>query len=190
MKYRIDWSMCCFSEIYSIKLYVFIFFILDLYWALGPQLNLNPNILVGWTQCYNGFYSTVLYGAGLDLILSNCSKTKLLMACRFMNASNYSVAAMGNRNDVTYQLADQPQTLWPANGVVWYFGNNSGWGFARANDPVNITFCDITFGDDDAYRLCWHTFPGHDGYRCGKAYFNLDGNYSSYQWYRTVYHAD
>jgi hypothetical protein len=166
-----------------------LFFILVLYWASGPKVDLDPKLLVGWTQCYNDLYSKVLHGEELNRILNDCNKTNLLMACRFINESNYAVAAMGNRLDVTYQstfLGD----FHLANGTTWYFDTNSSWGFAKGGDPINLTPCDVTFDQNDDLRLCWHTVVDLDGFRCGKAYFNLSNNYFPYQWSRVVYHAD
>jgi hypothetical protein len=180
--------MFCFSGNRFNKIN-YIFSILDLYWALGPQLDLDPNILVGWERCYINLYSIVLHGAELDTILNNCNKTNLLMACSMVNASKFAVAAMASRIDVTHEAVNVTESR-AANGAVWYFDANSGWGFARVGDPMDKTYCDITFGDTEDFRLCWHTVAGYDGFRCGKAYFNLSTNYYPYQWNRIVYHAD
>ncbi len=121
--------------------------------------------------------------------MNQCNKTNLLLACRFINNTNFAVAAMGQRSDVIYETPNLDD-LHRANNVTWYFDTNSSWGFARASDNVIRTPCDSTFGVDDDFRLCWHTVDPFDGFRCGKAYFNLSNNYFPEQWLRFIYHAD
>lgn len=65
------------------------FSILVLYWASGPVVNLNHNLLVGWNICYSGDYHVYLHDI-LDSVLNRCKKTNLLMACRSTNDTNSS----------------------------------------------------------------------------------------------------
>lgn len=110
------------------------------------------------------------------------------MACSFMGDTNLTVAAMGDRSDVTYPAANQDDFK-EANGVRWYFVSDSGWGFAPIGHTFQRTYCDVVTDDASDQRLCWHTVSNLDGFRCGEAIFN-GSIYDANQWFRIVYHAD
>ena len=156
----------------------------DLYWKSGPQTNVNQNQLAGWVACYNDKYSHA--GTGLNTILNQCNKTKLLMACRQVGSQTFKVLAMAQRSDVSFNTGTG-NTTHDANGVAWYFDHQDSWGFAVPGTGVSRSSCDTASSQGDK-RLCWHTGGGSidDGWRCGTT-TDLNGNSS---WERYVFHAN
>src|SRR5262249_54152350 len=95
-----------------------------LYWKSGIQQNVPNNALVGWTQCWLGTYGT---GPNDDPILSTlltqCNKSKLLMACRPTGAQSWKLVAMGPRLDVLFDCGQQQNCTKQSNGVGWYYSD-------------------------------------------------------------------
>jgi hypothetical protein len=152
------------------------------YYPSGVQQNVPPWTLVGWTLCYQDTYNLNMAQA-LPTILANCSKAKILMACKQTSATNLQVLAAAPRTDVFTDVGTG-NTVTTSNGVAWYYDDQSSWGFAPAGQTVNRAQCDINAGAD---RLCWHTLPlGIGGYRCGN---NVNLNNAT-DWQRFVYHAN
>lgn len=156
------------------------------YWVSGPQFGLDPNLLStsGWRECYNSTYATSLSLSVITTILTQCRKTKLLLACKPASTVNYTLAAMGVRSDVLFNCATVSSCTRVANGVAWYFSTTYSWGFAQAGDPVSRSSCDTNPINPTA-RLCWHT-NGGSGYRCG----STTGLHSDTNWIRSIWHAD
>ena len=157
------------------------------YWASGPLTNLDPSVLSsgGWTRCYNGTYAVNLIPSQIATILSQCNQTKLLLACKPLSNSNYTLAAMGLRSDVLYNCSSITTCTHVANGVGWYFSDTASWGFVSANDSVTRTSCD-TASTNPTFRLCWHTGFTFGGYRCG----STTGLNSDTTWERSVWQAN
>lgn len=162
-----------------------------LYWQSGVQLNVPEADLVGWSECFTDNYD----GSFTDLtqILQQCDKAKLLLACRPVGDTTFSVVAMAPRDDVLYPCGSDPACTHDANGVGWYYDQFYSWGFAPAGSPVNRNSCDII--DSQSYpgggaadgdsRICWHTGGAlSSGWRCGKPDF-LGSNYE-----RFIFEAD
>lgn len=162
-----------------------------LYWQSGVQLNVPAADLVGWTQCHQDKYDGF---APLSTVLSQCDKGKLLLACRPTGAANFTVVAMGLRDDVLFECGMNATCTHSANGVGWYYSSEYSWGFAPAGSPVNRNSCDIVDSQtypgggasDGDQRICWHTGGNalSSGWRCGKPDF-LGGTYE-----RLVFEAD
>jgi hypothetical protein len=156
-----------------------------LYWQSGVQLDVPEVDLVGWSACFNDTYD----GSFTDLsqVLQQCDKAKLLLACRPVGSSTFSVVAMAPRSDVLWPCGSDPGCSHEANGVGWYYDQFYSWGFAPAQSPVNRNSCDIV--DSQSYpggasdgdsRICWHTGGSlQSGWRCGKPDF-LGGSHERY----------
>jgi hypothetical protein len=183
------WNGIMCTRNYSKFDFFFLFFdCLAMYWASGPQMNLNSSILRGWSLCYNDTYDVQLNGLPLTNILNQCNQSKLLMACGSIYTPNiYSVAAVGLRQDVVSVGAYDLAHTHAANGLQWYFSTNISWGFASDTDSISGSWCD-TDVTNPSHRLCWHTVPGYDGYRCGSTIFNLTVNPSL--WQRVMWYAN
>jgi hypothetical protein len=159
-----------------------------LYWVPGVQQNVDPTLLSGWTQCWSGNYAD--NAPSVQTILTQCDKSKLLMACRPMGSPTYTLLAMGPRLDVLFDCGQQPNCTKQSNGVGWYFNSSYSWGFAPGGQPVNRFSCDYDGMGAQPFpelRMCWHTGGGsiNSGYRCGNN--DLNGGFN---WERAVYEAD
>jgi serine/threonine protein kinase len=154
---------------------------LKAYTFSGVETDLNPNVLTGWDLCWSNVYNE---GESLDGVLSSCSGPWLMMACRPVGDTNLTVAAMGPRDAVLYNVGNETNGSYEANGVAWYYSSGYSWGFALAGATVNRSSCD-TNDDSDPYRLCWHTSDGNisGGWRCGA---NTKLNDST-SWERLIY---
>ena len=156
------------------------------YWVSGTILGLDPSVLTSkqWIQCYSGRYADILTSSVVSTILAQCNKTKLLLACKPVANSVYTLAAMGLRDDVLYDCGTSSTCTNVANGVGWYFNNAYSWGFVNGGDAVTRSSCD-TASTNPTARLCWHT-GGSGGYRCGST---LSLN-SATTWERAIWHTD
>lgn len=169
------------------------------YGPSGVQVNVaTANLPATWSQCYLDRYT--LASTALATLQAQCSKNKLLVACRQVGAPTLTVAAWAPRADVLFDTGNL-NVPHVANGVGWYFDPNSGsvrssWGFAPAGAPIQRQACDLkassrdpTGGDGDK-RLCWETAGGLllAGWRCGTT---IDLNFSAGSgWERVVFQAD
>ena len=154
------------------------------YYPYGPQVDVHPSELNEWTECYSGNYGES--GANLDVILSNCNGTYLMLACREAGQTRINLLAAGNRIAVTTDTGNQKDALTtPDNGVEWYYNNSYSWGYAGEGDVVDKFSCDVEQSGDNDQRLCWHTGNNalSSGYRCGET--------TSFgaAWERLVFHA-
>jgi hypothetical protein len=160
-----------------------------LYYVPGVQQNVAPALLQGWTQCWAGTYADS--SPDLGTLLNQCSKAKLLMACRPNNQQNFTLLAMAPRADVLFDCAQQDNCSKVSNGVGWYFSGSYSWGFVPAGQATHRFSCDYTDPGNPLpfpeLRMCWHTGGNsiNSGYRCGAN--DLNG---AADWQRIVYHAD
>ena len=129
-----------------------------------------------------------------DILLRNCTKQRLMVACRAPDATGILVvAAQAPREDVTFPTRfvekvgkNRPDPITPhvANGVAWYWNSNHSFGFAPEGRDIVLDDCDLA---DEPERLCVHftndtvTF----GYRCGVSTRGNIGN-----WTRLILHTD
>jgi hypothetical protein len=123
----------------------------------------------------------------MSTILQQCSKSKLLLACRPVGSSTLHTLAMGPRVDVLFDCGQNFSCTQQSNGVGWYYSDNYSWGFAPAGEPVTRSSCDTTNTQNED-RLCWHSSGGliNGGWRCGaNTGLNVDPT-----WERIVYQAD
>jgi cysteine-rich repeat protein len=156
----------------------------SLWWAEGPQINIVEDNLVGWELCWSGLFGG--QSPTLTQILgTDCTKAKLLIACRPVATGEITLLAMGDREAVTFDTSNG-NIPYNHNGVGWYYNNSYSWGFALEGDTIQRNSCDIG-ADNPQFRMCWHT--GNDtitsGYRCGEntGLFNNT-------WARLVFQAD
>ncbi len=89
------------------------------------------------------------------LLLFYCNGTKLLLACKPISNSNYTLAAMGLRAGVLYNCGTSSTCTHVAGGVAWYFSDTYSWGFVNGTDSVSRNSCD-TGTTNPTLRLCWH----------------------------------
>jgi hypothetical protein len=153
-----------------------------LWWAPGVQQNVAPAAMTGWTQCFSETYEKDLTPS-LGTVMAQCTKPKLLLACRKVGAANWQLAAMGLKADVLFDCGSQSDCTHQANGVGWYYSASWSWGFVNGADAVQRNECDVAAGP---LRLCWHTGENTGGYRCGDT-TGLNGDPS---WERGVFHAN
>jgi len=139
----------------------------------------------GWRRCYTGTYNQ----SGVDLaeLLAECDGHDMLMACRPVEAQNFTLVAEGFRHEVLTDLGQERDVGHPHNGVNWYFATTWSWGFFPLDQPVNRFSCDVERGQGADLRMCWHTGNGNlnSGYRCGDNSLNGDQG-----WERVVYVRD
>mgnify|MGYP007061239460 FL=1 len=121
----------------------------------------------------------------VSTILAQCNRKKLLLACKPVANSVYTLAAMGLRADVLYNCGTASTCINVANGVGWYFSDDYSWGFVNGGDAVTRSSCD-TESTNSAARLCWHTGGSDGGYRCGSTM----GLNSDSSWERAIWHTD
>lgn len=136
------------------------------YLPTGVQTNVPESSLVDWTKCFTGSYATS--GTSLAMaVLSQCSKSNLMLACRATGSPTLSVLAWAPRADVLFDTGTS-NTPHDANGVGWYYSSNRSWGFAKQGDAIDRNSCD-TGSTNPELRICWHTSSGNlnSGWRCG-----------------------
>jgi hypothetical protein len=150
---------------------------------VGPQVNVAEGELVGWTRCFRDTYADG--AASIATILTQCDGADLLLACRPVGASRFTVLAAAPRADVTTDTG-VTNTPHDANGTGWYFNDDYSWGFAGQGDAIDRISCDVESTNPER-RLCWHTGSGtmDAGWRCGTATDVFDGS-----WERVIYHRD
>ena len=157
----------------------------DLIQFTGVQTDFPEVELAGWELCYSDTYATD--GPSLSSILATCYGSKLLLACRPVDSSTLTLAAMGDRADVTYDCGTDSACVHEHNGVGWYYSGEYSWGFAPGGEAVNRSSCDYNDGNQTLpeLRMCWHAGDGNieSGYRCGDNDLN-----SSSSWARLIYH--
>jgi cysteine-rich repeat protein len=154
------------------------------YTALGPQTNVPVASVTGWTTCFNQTYEKTT--PTLATILAQCNKPNLMLACRKVGSSTYTLLAHAPRTSVIKDTGGS-NTPTSANGSGWYYYGEYSWGFAKLGDPISLNTCDQAL-DNPGLRLCWHAQGGsiQGGYRCGASeYLNEDAT-----WERLVLHAD
>jgi hypothetical protein len=149
------------------------------------QIAVPKDALVGWSNCYNGSYGQQ---PSIAEILAQCTKPKLLIACRSAGSQTWDLVAMAPREDVLFDCANQIGCTKQSNGVGWYFSDNWSWGFAPGNVAVNRNPCDYDPAEVEPARLCWPTSTGVvlQGFRCGQLI--APPNVGS--WERYIFHAD
>jgi hypothetical protein len=154
-----------------------------LFWQSGVLQNIDESELTGWKLCFSDDYGS--FASPLSSVLTQCDKSKLLIACRSAFTTTLTLAAMGERDDVLYDCGSQFDCTHEANGVGFYYSDSWSWGFVPAGVSVQRNSCDVGFGSDDL-RMCWHTGGGqmNGGYRCGSNY-PFDPS-----WVRLVFEAD
>ncbi|MCY1062136.1 hypothetical protein [Nannocystis sp. SCPEA4] len=155
------------------------------YSAVGPQVNVPVEAVVGWEVCYQDTFGTA--GVSVDMIVTECPKANLMLACRPTGADVFTVLAHAPREAVLQQT--EP-VLMPAatqaNGAIWYFNDDWSWGFALEGEALTLNRCD-GYNTNVETRLCWTTVLGtlRDGYRCGASTGLTDDS-----WERLVLQTD
>jgi hypothetical protein len=134
----------------------------------------------GFRLCHNNRYNQ---SASLATIQGECGDGVVLMACRPAGADTFTVAAMGNREEVFTDVGNGGAASHDHNGVSWYYSPTYSWGFFEPGTGVSRNSCD-TAGSEPTKRMCWHTSNNSltSGYRCGSNFLN--GNNG---WERLVY---
>jgi hypothetical protein len=150
------------------------------YSPTGVQQNVDVSQLVGWTQCFNNRYWDQSY---IPQIQNQCTKQKMMIACRQYGSNTIQLLAWADRSDVMFDTGSGAYSTHTANGVDFYFSGYYSWGFAPQGAGVYRNSCD-TNGNQSDQRMCWHTSSNYlqSGYRCGN---NYDGSYE-----RLIFQAD
>jgi hypothetical protein len=139
------------------------------YFPSGPQQDVPESTVTsgGWTECHTDTYADE--GEDLSDLLDACPGTHMMLACRPVEADNFTLLAAALRSDVLTDTGENEIDTTNSNGSEWYFSNSWGsMGFANGSDSVEKDDCDTANINGDL-RLCWHL--GEDtirvGYRCG-----------------------
>jgi cysteine-rich repeat protein len=156
-----------------------------LYFVAGPQTNVDESDLGGWEECWSGLYGGNYPNLTGAILGQQCTGSKLLIGCRPVNATVFTLLAMGERADVLFDTNTSNVTH-DANGVAWYWDDSHSMGFASPGTGVSRNSCD-TANVSPELRMCWHTGGNAitSGYRCGNTFLN--GNNA---WERVIMHAD
>jgi hypothetical protein len=160
------------------------------YAPVGVQQNVPETTVTagGWTVCFSGNFAAA--GTSLATIQANCDKARLMLACRQVGSSDFSLLAQAPRADVLFDTGTG-NTPHDANGVGWYYNSSWSWGFAPQGEAIFRNTCDYDGGGPltvPELRMCMHTESGalDSGYRCGDD--NID--YSDGTWERLVLESD
>ena len=160
-----------------------------LYFAgIRADLPIADVIAGGFERCWSSPYDQ--HSLPLDEILSACDGSVLLMGCRqtagAASTGMLDLAAMGERDQVLFDVGTEPDAVHTHNGVDFYFNGSSSWGFAPEGLGVARRTCDAG-GEQPHLRMCWHMSDGriNSGYRCGDNAPN-----ESDTWERVLYHHD
>jgi len=155
------------------------------YFPYGPQTNVAMSTVTqgGWKKCFTGDH----HGSNeIAPILSACSGSKLMLACKIKSSSLIiNLLAWAPREDVLFETSATSPSHYK-NGASWYFSMSKSWGFAKEGDAIHRGSCD-TNSRNDNYRLCWHTSSQRmqNGYRCGTATYPNEFTYE-----RIIFHRD
>ncbi|MCB9535144.1 MAG: hypothetical protein H6704_02690 [Myxococcales bacterium] len=137
--------------------------------APGVQQNIPVAALEarGFAPCHVESYAAE--GTPLADIVAACGGAELALGCRAAGADALDVVAEGDFAQVLLDVGDGLTARHSHNGVAWYLGEQSSWGFAPAGSAVHRVTCDARDEDGDR-RMCWHTSAGNlmSGYRCGR----------------------
>jgi hypothetical protein len=140
------------------------------YYPSGPQRNIPISTITsgGWTLCWSTLYNE---SATLASIESSCTKKYLLEAGGAVGASDYILAAAGERSSVLKPTGSNETNL--NNGTYWYYTKNisGSMGFSPIsairqssadcyyNGTTNCEFSSILIEGQDPtvdLRLSWH----------------------------------
>jgi hypothetical protein len=148
----------------------------DLY---GIQENLPLAALGDWRICHQDTYQDTR--AILGGLQAACNGAEIMLACRVAGADTLTLAAMAPRADVFFDVGAGANATHVANGVQFYYDEESSMGFAPEGADVDRNTCDFLeipvwnpaqadFGTGHL-RMCWHTTGSHlnSGFRCGLA---------------------
>ena len=155
-----------------------------MYSFTGIKTNLPVASLNGWTQCFQTTYANP--NASPESMMSACTGSKIMLACRQTGSDTLTVAAYADRDEVFLNTGDYNSNVHTANGVDWYFSNNWSMGFAPVGEGVFRNSGDVQ-GMSDNDRLSWHTHESStNGWRCGSTSWLT----SSTSWEKVIYQAD
>lgn len=150
----------------------------------GIRQGVANDEIEGWRVCFQG-----LYGGNADLppILQACNGEFAMYGCRPVNNGNWTLLAMGERDEVFRNTGDRNNDVNNHNGVDWYFSTGTSMGFAAPGTGVSRNSCD-TANVQPEQRLCWHTSGNrmNGGWRCG-ATTGLNGNNA---WERVIWTSE
>ncbi len=150
----------------------------------GIQQSLAAETVAGgdFRECHRSRYTD---RTPLADIRAACDGDVLLLACRPVGSTRYTLAAMGRRDEVLRDVGPGIGDSHAHNGLSWYFDESTSWGFLPAGARVARATCDVDRADRPEQRLCWHTENDTlaPGYRCGGNFLNGDAG-----WERVVLH--
>jgi hypothetical protein len=146
---------------------------------VGVQENLPLAAIPDWRICHQDTYQDAR--ATLGGLRAACDGAEIMLACRVAGSDTLTLAAKAPRADVFFDVGVGAQATHLANGVQFYFDEESSMGFAPEGVMVDRNTCDFLeipvwnpaqadFGTG-RLRMCWHTAASHlsAGFRCGLA---------------------
>ena len=147
----------------------------------GIRENTPEDLLGGWEVCHNDRYNEGV--AQIAGIRAACDGEFVMLGCRPVGQANWTLLAMGERDEVFEDTGNQGNALNAHNGVEWYFSDSYSIGFVEPGTGVSRNSCD-TANVRPERRMCWHTGGGrmNSGYRCGATFLNGNAN-----WERTIW---
>jgi hypothetical protein len=139
------------------------------YLPAGPQTAVPEATVAtgGWSVCHQSTYDDAASGQSMASILAGCAGENIMLACRPVGATDYTVLAQAPRADVFFPTGSS-NTPHVANGSGWYYSDSYSFGFAPEGEPLSRGSCD-TAGSAADRRMCVHTSGGtiRGGWRCG-----------------------
>ncbi|MBW8311976.1 MAG: hypothetical protein K0M64_08040 [Rhizobium sp.] len=146
------------------------------YLPAGPQTGVPEATVAsgGWSVCHQSTYDNAASGQSMASILAGCAGENIMLACRPVGATDYTVLAQAPRTDVFFPTGNG-NVPHVANGTGWYYSDSYSFGFAPEGEPLARNSCD-TAGSAADRRMCVHSSAGNisGGWRCGTT-TNLNG---------------
>ena len=112
----------------------------DLFEFDGIRGNIADSRLIGWYMCYSSRYGD--QNLSLVDMQQRCNGDKVMLGCRPVGAPNWTLLAMGLRNEVFRNTGDGNNVVNRHNNIDWYFSSNWSMGFAAAGSGVSRNRCD------------------------------------------------
>ncbi len=135
----------------------------------GPLYNWEESTFtnIGFSICHQDTYNDT---SSIATIQSNCAGSQIVMACRPVGDTTFTLAGLGDYAEVFTDTGSDygDSTVNTHNGINWYFNSGLSWGFAQEGEAVLKTSCDTSNTVAES-RMCWHASGGNmtGGYRCG-----------------------
>ena len=147
----------------------------------GILENTPDDELGSWEVCHNDRYGNS--NTQIAAMTAACDGEFVMYGCRPVGQPNWTLLAMGERDEVFRDTGDRNNVLNEHNGVAFYFSTSTSIGFVEPGTGVSRNSCDTAQVRPER-RMCWHTSAGRitSGYRCGATTLNGNNNWERQVW--------